>query len=265
MTFRSILLPVALLAAVSTFAARADDVPSICTDRPTKANATCTVPEGAWQFETDLGNGTRDAHPGSRTDTLYYVNPYLKYGIGAHTDIEVNWAPALRVRSKVDSERHTERGSGDTYLRIKTALYSGDNVSASIIPFVKAPTASRGLGNYRWEGGVAVPVSMVVGAGFTVTLGPELDALADTDGHGRHIAITNLVNIGHALTSKLSIAVEYWRQDNHDPSGRVKQESGDVALTYAVSRTFQLDIGANMGLNNATADRQAYAGMSYRW
>ncbi|WP_213949184.1 transporter [Luteibacter sp. dw_328] len=265
MSFRSMLLPLALLAILPAFTAHADEAAPICTDRPTKANAPCTVPEGTWQLEADVGNATHDAHPGSSTDTLYFVNPYLKYGIGAHTDIEVNWAPAVRVTTKEGGERHTTRGSGDIYVRVKTALYSGDVFSASVIPFVKAPTASHDIGNDRWEGGVAVPISAAVGGGFSVTIGPELDALADADGHGRHLAVTNLVNVAHPLTSRLSVAVEYWRQDNHDPSGHVKQESADIAFTFLASPDLQLDVGANMGVNNATPDHQFYAGVSYRW
>jgi hypothetical protein len=84
-------------------------------------------------------------------------------------------------------------------------------------------------------------------------------------GHGRHLAVTNLVNIAHSLTGPLSVALEYWRQDNHDPSGRVKQESADIAFTYLASPDLQLDVGANIGVNRATPDHQLYAGMSYRW
>ncbi|BDU21530.1 transporter [Dyella sp. GSA-30] len=266
MNLRSIaVLHLALLAAVSTFAARADDAPPICTDRPTKANAPCTVPEGMWQLETDIGNATHDAHDGGSTDTLYFLNPYLKYGITSRTDIEVNWAPAIRLRTKADGQRTTTNGAGDLYVRVKTSLYSGDVFSASIIPFVKAPTASHGIGNDRWEGGIALPMSAVVGGGFTLTVGPELDALADADGRGRHLSVTNLINIAHPLTSKLSMALEYWRQDNRDPSGHVKQESGDIAFIYVVNPNLQLDLGANMGLNNVTPDRQMYLGLSYRW
>jgi hypothetical protein len=266
MTLRSTLLLSALaLAICSSSIVRADDAPPICTDRPTKANATCTVPEGMWQLETDIGNATHDAHDGNSTDTLYFVNPYLKYGIGAHTDIEVNWAPAIEVHTKTDGERQTINGAGDLYIRLKTALYSGDVFSASIIPFVKAPTASHDIGNGVWEGGVAVPMSAAVGGGFTLTVGPELDALADADGRGRHLAVTNLINVAHSLTSKLSVAVEYWQQDNRDPSGHVKQKSGDIAFTYVVNPDFQLDLGANMGLNQATPDQQVYVGLSYRW
>ncbi len=266
MTLRSTLgLPALLLAVSLSSIVHADDAPPICTDRPTKANVPCTVPDGVWQLETDIGNATHDAHGGSSTDTLYFLNPYLKYGIGARTDIEVNWAPAVRIRSKTDGKRQTTNGAGDLYLRLKTAIYSGDVFSASIIPFVKAPTASRGIGNDRWEGGLAMPMSAAVGGGFTLTVGPELDALADADGRGRHLSITNLINIAHPLTSKLSVAVEYWQQNNHEPSGHVKQESGDLAFIYAVNPNLQLDMGANMGLNRATPDRQLYFGLAYRW
>jgi hypothetical protein len=266
MFLRSTLVVLAsLLAATPFMAARADDASPICTDRPTKSNSPCTVPEGMWQLETDIGNFTHDAHAGDSTDTLYFVNPYLKYGIGTHTDIEVNWAPSILERTTTDDKRHVTRGEGDLYVRLKSNFYSGDVVSVSIIPFVKAPTASHGIGNGQWEGGVAMPISVAIKGGFTLLLGPELDALADADGRGHHVAVTNLFNLSHALTRKLSIAVEYWRQDNPDPSGHVKQESGDVALSYAVSPALQLDVGANTGLNKATPNEQVYFGLSYRW
>jgi hypothetical protein len=266
MSLRSILVVLAsLLAATPFIAARADDASPICTDRPTKSNSPCTVPEGMWQLETDIGNFTHDAHAGDSTDTLYFVNPYLKYGIGTHTDIEVNWAPSILERTTTDDKRHVTRGEGDLYVRLKSNFYSGDVVSVSIIPFVKAPTASHGIGNGQWEGGVAMPISVAIKGGFTLLLGPELDALADADGRGHHVAVTNLFNLSHALTPKLSIAVEYWREDNPDPSGHVKQESGDVALSYAVSPALQLDVGANTGLNKATPNEQVYFGLSYRW
>lgn len=266
MTFRSMLMvSLALAITVPAVIARADDAQPICTDRPTKANVPCTVPEGTWQVETDVGNDTHDAYGDSSTDTLYYLNPYLKYGIGSHTDIEVNWAPSIRVRSRTGGDRHSVTGTGDLYLRLKTNLFTNEVFSMSIIPFVKAPTASHDIGNGRWEGGVIMPISAVVGGGFTVTLGPELDALADADGHGRHLSVTNLVNVSHSLTSKLSVEIEYWRQDNREPSGHVTQESGDVAFVYAVNPDFQLDLGGNFGLNRVTPDQQIYLGASYRW
>lgn len=237
----------------------------VCTDRPTKANATCTVPAGDWQVETDVVNMTHARQDGVVTDTLYPINPYLKYGLGPDSDVEINWAPSVRIRNKEDGRRHTVSGSGDVTLRFKSRIYSSERVSVAVIPFIKAPTARRGIGNDRWEGGLAVPIGVVLPAGFSLTLGPEVDLLADADGRGNHLSVTNLINVSHPLTSRLSLAVELWQQNNRDPGGSVMQRSADMALVYSVTPALQMDVGANVGTNAATPDRQVYAGIAYRW
>ncbi|NYE30363.1 hypothetical protein HDE78_003332 [Rhodanobacter sp. K2T2] len=245
--------------------AQSADTTPICTDRPTKANATCTVPQGSWQLETDIGNTTHDQHGGVSTDTLYYLNPYFKYGLNDHQDIEINWAPAIRVRTKDDGRNRSVSGAGDVYVRLKSRLFSDDTVSMSLIPFIKAPTASHDLGNDRWEGGLVAPIGVALPRGFSLTLGPELDLLADSDGHGHHAAVTGLVNVAHPLTSRLSLAVELWAQDNRDPAGTIRQRSADAALIFLVNPTLQLDAGANFGLNRSTPDSQIYLGLSHRF
>lgn len=239
----------------------------ICTDRPTKANATCTVPKGQWQIETDIGNEIVDRHGDTRTETLYFTNPTLKYGIGDRTDLQLNWAPNIRIRTSdhATGERSSLSGEGDVYLRLKTRFYENTRVSAAVIPFVKAPTARAGIGNRVWEGGVALPVAINLPSSFTLTFGPEVDALADADGSGRHAAIVNLVNLSHSLGSRASMVVEFWNMSNRDPSGTVKQSSADIAVTWLATPTLQLDAGTNFGLNKATPDTQVYIGLSRRF
>lgn len=246
--------------------ANADDAP-ICTDRPTKANATCTVPAGRWQVETDIGNTVRDTQPGTRTETVYETNPTLKYGLTDTVDLQLNVSPRIRIRStdRTTGAHHTTHGVGDVTLRLKTRVFESDTASFALIPFVKAPTAARGIGNDRWEGGLAAPIAVALPAGFSLTLGPELDVLADSDGSGHHAALVNLVNVSHPITHRLTMAVEVWDSVNRDPSGTVRQRSADMALIYLVNPNLQLDAGANIGINRATPDRQVYAGISFRF
>ena len=261
-----LLLLIALLGHAPFYAIAQSAAPTpICTDRPTKANVTCTVPEGRWQLETDIGHTTQDHQDGVATGTSYYLNPYFKYGLSDHQDIEVNWAPAIRLRSKEGGHTRITNGAGDIYLRLKSRLFSTDAISMSLIPFIKAPTAAHGLGNHRWEGGLIAPISATLPQGFSLTFGPEIDALADLDGRGHHVAITNLVNVSHALSNRLTFAVELWAQDNHDPAGTIRQRSADVALIFLVNPEFQLDVGANFGLNRSTPDSQIYLGLSHRF
>jgi hypothetical protein len=157
-------------------------------------------------------------------------------------------------------------GFGDVVVRYKQRL-SGDQapVQVAVIPFVKLPTARRGIGNRKIEGGLAVPVSFAVGGGVTATLGPELDLLADGDGHGRHLALVNIINLSLPVAPRLTLAGEVWSNVNFDPAGTIKQASADAALAYAVSNEMQLDLGVNAGLTRDTADLELYAGVSLRF
>ncbi|PPU78276.1 hypothetical protein XcuCFBP2542_03380 [Xanthomonas cucurbitae] len=239
----------------------------LCTDRPTKANATCTVPTGAWQLETDIGNYTRDTQAGTRTETSYFTNPTLKYGVSDRIDLQLNWAPQVQVKTtdRATGERSSLSGGGDVYLRMKARVYESDTASVALLPFVKAPTARTGLGNDTWEGGLALPINFVLPSSFSLTFGPELDWLADSDGSGKHLAIVNLVNLARPLTPRLSVAVELWSSINRDPAQTVEQASADVAATYLLNPLLQLDVGANFGLNDRTPARQLYLGLSHRF
>ena len=68
----------------------APSLSAICTDRPTKSNAACTVDEGHVQYETDIFNGTFSRQAGVTTATYLVTNPTLKYGLTKSTDVEIN-------------------------------------------------------------------------------------------------------------------------------------------------------------------------------
>ncbi|NIJ97795.1 hypothetical protein FHY28_002490 [Xanthomonas arboricola] len=240
---------------------------ALCTDRPTKANSTCTVPTGAWQLETDIGSYTRDSQPGTRVETAYFTNPTLKYGVSDRIDLQLNWAPQLQVKTtdRATGARSSLSGGGDIFLRMKARFYESDTASVALLPFVKAPTARTGLGNDEWEGGVALPINFALPNSFSLTFGPEVDWLADSDGSGKHVALINAINLAHPLTSKLSMAVEVWSSINRDPAQTIEQYSADIAAAYLLNPLLQLDVGANFGLNDRTPDAQVYVGMSHRF
>ena len=242
-------------------AAQAEDTP-ICTDRPTKANAVCTVPTGQWQIESSAVDWLRLDDGGSETEVLLIAPTFVKLGLSARSDLEVGVAPYVRVTS---GDGHVS-GFGDILVRYKHRLTGdGAKVQAAAIPFAKLPTADRDIGNGKVEGGLAVPISFALAGPVTMTLGPEIDLLADGDGHGRHAAIVQLVNLSAPVAPGLTVVGELWASWNFDPAGTVRQASADVAAAYAVTSNLQLDAGANFGLTRETADIQLYAGASIRF
>lgn len=241
--------------------------PALCTDRPTRSNAVCTVPAGKLQIETDLPSWTRTDDAGTRTDVILYANPFVKYGLGSNTDVEVNWAPYLTVRTRAGGSTDRLSGVGDVYVRLKQRFTDpADKLQVGIIPFVKAPTAKRGIGNREWEGGVALPVQYSLPQGFTLTTSPEIDVLADSaDPDDRHVQLIGTINVGKTLSSTVTAYAELWTAQNYDPAGTVRQYTADVAIAWLVRPTLQLDVGGNFGLNRATPDAQLYLGLSTRF
>jgi hypothetical protein len=237
---------VLLLAAAAT----APDL-TICADRPSKANGACTVPAGHWQLEISAVDW---AHSDD-TDMTSVGQTFVKFGLGDNSDVEVAFTPYVHAGH--------ESGVGDTVVRYKQRLSHSDApVQAALIPFVKLPTATHSIGNGKVEGGLAVPLSGGIGNGLTLTLGPEIDALSDADGHGYHAALTNLVNLGWSATPKLSLSAELWNNLNFDPTGTQRMWSADASAAYLASDRVQIDAGANFGLNRATPDIELYGGVS---
>ncbi len=260
----AMLAGMSLLAAL-LFAAQAEPAP-ICTDRPTKANSVCTVPVGAVQVETGLIGWTLTRAGGSRAELLAVGTTFAKIGLSGRSDLQLGFTPHAELTVRGGGQRSRTSGFGDLLVRYKHRLSRADApVQFAVIPFVKLPTAARGLGNDKVEGGLAVPVSFALAGPVTMTLGPELDLLADADGSGRHLALVNLVNLSAPIAPRLTLAGEVWTNVNFDPAGTVEQASLDAALAYAGTRDVQLDIGANLGLTRDTADVELYTGVSFRF
>jgi Putative MetA-pathway of phenol degradation len=244
----------------------AENPPALCTDRPTKATAACTVPKGMLQIESDIVNWTRSRNGEERTDSWLYSNPLVKYGVGDSTDIEAGIAPYVTMRTRDTAGVSRAHGLGDLTLRVKQRLAPSDAKALfAIEPFIKIPTAKSPIGNGKVEGGLIGTGVIALPSGFSLTISPEIDALADGDGQGRHVQWVGVVNIGKTLSPKLTIYGELWAAQNQDPGGHVRQVSADVALAYLAAKTLQLDAGANVGLNRATPDVQAYVGISTRF
>lgn len=251
----------ALAALALSTPAQAEDAP-ICTDRPTKANAVCTVPAGKLQLESNLIDWIGINAIGPNTGIWQVGGTVLKLGLTDHSDLQLGFTPFVDVESGPD---HLS-GVGDVVVRYKHRLTGDDStVQLALIPFVKLPTAKHGIGNGKVEGGLAVPVSVSTDSPITIVFGPEVDLLADSDGHGRHLQLVNLVNIAGPVAPRLILVGELWTATNFDPADTVTQVSADTALAYAVNNDLQLDVGANFGLNKHTPDTEIYAGISLRF
>ena len=245
----------------------------LCPDRPTKSSGPCTVDAGHWQVEVDAFDEAWQRSGPATTDTLIAGAPTIKFGLNDVSDAEITLTPFEAVRTHDHATGTTDRvsGFGDLYLRYKLNLTGqrGEQpkLSVALFPYVKAPTAREGLGNGAWEGGLIVPVSVPLPAGWSLSLDPEVDVPKDGDGSGRHLNMVQLLSFGHPLNQQVTGYVELWSDVNWDSPRTVTQASFDLALSWIPPawKEVQFDAGVNFGLNRDTPRTQVYAGVSRRF
>lgn len=256
---------VALASPADALAQGTDEAP-ICTDRPTKANAICTVPVGKWQLESSIVGWSRTEADGAETRVLSLGSSTLKYGLSDRSDLQLGFTPYVHAETRAGGARSDASGVGDMTVRYKHRL-TADNapVQVGVIPFAKLPTADDDIGNSTVEGGLAVPVSISTGSPVTLVLGPEVDLLADSDGEGHHAALVNLVNISGPIAKGVTLYGELWTMTNFDPADTLTLASADMAISYVIDGELQVDAGANLGLNKYATDVELYAGVSLRF
>jgi len=260
-------------AAASTPAApgQTPQLRSLCTDRPTKSTSPCTVDPGHFQLESDIGNVTVDHSGGADTTTALFTNPTLKYGVSDTVDVELNITPYETIVSRDRTTDITTRnqGVGDLYVRVKWALVgaAGGDFGLALVPYLKAPTASGGVGNGVWEGGLIVPVAFNLPAGWSAVVDPEVDILKNPLDDERHLGVAGLISLSHPLTKTVTGSVEIWGDENYQPGRTIRQASADLGAAWipASDQNLQFDGGVNLGLNSQTPAAQMYVGVSRRF
>lgn len=260
----------ALIASAALFlgsAAAAEAEEPICADRPGKATGTCTVEPGRLQVELGFGHWSHDRSGDARTDELSIAEAAFAYGVSERFHVQLNLSPFTRVRWLDGELSERARGFGDVGLSAKYRLTNGDApVQIAMNPFVKIPTAKLALGNGKVEGGIAVPIQWSVPASaLSLTLTPELDVNADSDGSGHHLGTAQVIGIGAELSPRLSVSAELWGYWDFDPAGTARQYTLGSSAAYLLSNDVQIDAGVDLGLSRDAPDVELYAGFAIRF
>lgn len=238
-------------------------------DRPTKSNGPLTVDAGRFQYETDLVSYLHSNAGGVSTRTYAALDPTLKIGLTRRVDLELQFNGYTNTRVSdpgAGSMPSRADGAGDLVVRSKVNLFGNDGGAAAmaLIPYVKLPTAALTLGNNQVEGGLIVPVSLTLPAGFALTVMPEIDLLRNNNDSGKHVNFTGVVNLGYTINKQWTVFGELYAAvgaDAHTPP----VYTADAAVAYLLTETIQLDAGVNVGLNRNAPNLQLYTGISQRF
>lgn len=266
------LLAAALAAPAATVAQQGDALRELSTDRPDKTESPYTVDAGHVQVELDFVTYTRDRSKRDgedvRSETFNVAPINFKLGLTNSTDVQVVFDSYIRetVTDRSARTRDRTQGIGDVTVRLKQNLWGNDGgtTALALMPFVKLPTNSNGLGNDAVEFGLIVPFAIGVSERIGIGLMTEVDLLEESDAKGYAPSFINSATVAFTLTDKLGLYTELFTERSTERGARWIV-TGDVGLTYAISDSVQLDTGVNLGLTRAADDLNLFVGLSRRF
>ena len=146
----------------------AEEMREFNTDRPDTTESPFTVDAGHYQLEMSLFEYAHEHFNGERTDNLALLPLNLKAGLTNDLDLQLIVNPYNRQWMRGRGESAHNAGFGSTELRAKYNLWGNDggDTAGGVMPFVRFPTETGGLGNHHVEGGLILPLAVSLPAGF---------------------------------------------------------------------------------------------------
>lgn len=238
-----------------------------CPQRPGLGSPACTIDPGRVSVETSFADWTLDRQGGDRTDTVLIGDTLVRIGLTDNLEAQVGWTPVgfVRDRSGGTVTRATRVGDATLGLKANLANPDGSGFSVALQPFVTLPVGRAPVGAGDWGAGLVVPVTYDLSKTVNVQFVPEIDAVVNQSGRGRHFAGGAVVGLGIELNDKLTVEIEGQAVRDDDPGGKSWQDSAALSFAYKAGENLQFDIGGIAGLNRDTPDFELLAGIARRF
>jgi hypothetical protein len=130
----------------------------------------------------------------------------------------------------------------------------------ALMPFVKFPTNTGGLGNKQVEGGIILPLAVELPYGWGMGIMTEFDIVSREEG-GYGPDFINSITFSHDIIGNLAGYVEFFSQLSKGDLIITL----DAGVTYALTEDIQLDCGCNFGVTESAEDFNPFVGLSMRF
>ena len=224
-------------------------------DRPDATESPLTVDAGHFVIEASIFDWRRN--DGSHTHTLMSTN--LKIGLSNDVDLQIVFDTYAWEDPKVGQD---VEGFGDVQLRLKHNLWGNDggDSALALFPFVKIPTSAQ-FSNDEWEGGLIIPYATELSGGIGLGLMAEFDVVYDAVGKDHDLEFLHSAVLGFDLSERFGSFVEYVGIEG----GPSYKAFGAGGFTYSVHDDLVLDLGTQVGLNDAAEDFGLFFGFTRRF
>lgn len=213
-----------------------------------------TVAPGSFLLEMDALSLTLDREGGGKYTGFAAGSVFLSTGLTHNWDVQVG--AELFISQKFESGGFSERNSGigDLYVRTKYRFYENTETGtmAAIMPYVKIPTNSGGVGNDSVEGGFIVPWSTELVGGFHFDAMAQLDFLRNDNDDGYDTYWYTSASLSRPITGALGLYAEAALGKS---SGASETEGVmGAGVTLSLSERAWWDFAVYKGISRGAAD-----------
>ena len=211
-----------------------------------------TVAPGHFLLEMDALSLTFNKDGGNDYTAIGVATTFITTGVASNVDVQLG-AQAF-INQKVESGSFTDRrsGIGDLYGRVKWKFFDQGGTAVAIMPYVKVPTNSSGVGNDSVEGGVIVPWSTHLLTGLEVAAMAELEFRRNPADDGYDTFMLATAYAKQPLVGGLSLYGEATM--GKSSGGEPFAGTVGVGATLAVNSSIWWDYAMYKGLSHGAAD-----------
>ncbi len=215
------------------------------------------VEPGSFLLEVDALTVRRD-----RADTAGYsfrglglLSTLASAGITRDFDVQVGVDVFQRFTFDLGGLRTTDSGFGDLYFRSKWRFWqdSASGQSAAVIPYLKLPSNTGGIGNNSVEGGLIVPWEKTWGESATFGAMAAWDLLRNPDNNGYDSWWTVSAYFNRALTSRFSVYGESILTVTSAGTSLTNLSVGGGAV-FSLTKALSVDYELQRGIGRAATD-----------
>ena len=206
----------------------------------------------------------RDDSGPNRFSALGLATTILSAGITKDVDAQIGMQFFLRQTYEFRGASERRSGLGDVTLRTKWTYWRNAQLgaAAAVIPYVKVPTSTGGVGNDHVEGGVIFPWALSLGVGTAAGAMASWDVVRNDANNGYDSRWLMSGFLRQHIVGPLGVYAEATLGVS---SSTLSSFAGGLGAgaTWDVSKRLQFDYGVSRGLGSRATDW--LHGLRVRW
>ena len=241
----------------STDSQSTDSQPAPGFDRPGIGFSTSIMPANSVAVEVglpDFSYSKQKVAGQTQRDTLYQSDVLLRTGLGGNVELQLGWAGPMWSRSKTAGQTQRESGYGDTSIGLKVAVpLPVQSVGLAFLAGSSLTTGDAAFGDDKRTASFGSTLDYQLNDRISAALYGNVDRY---DGENTW---TLSPRLSLSLTDRLSSFVEYGYSKS---KGQPQQSVVGGGLTFMLCPRVQLDVSADLGVNDHAPDVQGGFGIS---